>query len=222
MKYNRAGQIMHMIITECLFKLVELDTCKTSIDDIVPMTGDFVSVSSTQVLTDIKTRLYVDQQAAKTRRANFEKSILQPAQEVSNFYSPTEIKSLSNNKGKDTKSSKKPNQSSKFTIAREIEKELRKAGVVRLDGCLSKLACHNLRQTALHGLKRVKDSYAQGSSVGLHDILGMEIQRKCRTEFKLSLLQNDVNNNPIVDALQELIGVNGSVREIFEVLVSKK
>ena len=59
-------------------------------------------------------------------------------------------------------------------------------------------------------------------------MLGMELERKCRNEFLLPLAETigeegDTSSlRAVADALNELIGDNGSLRELFEIMVTKR
>jgi len=56
----------------------------------------------------------------------------------------------------------------------------------------------------------------------------MELERKCRNEFLLPLAETigeegDTSSlRAVADALNELIGDNGSLRELFEIMVTKR
>ena len=68
----------------------------------------------------------------------------------------------------------------------------------------------------------VKEKIAAGSIDDPNALLGMEIHRKCRNELLLSLTKEERLGNPVADMLSELFGDLGTIRELYEVLLTKR
>ena len=54
--------------------------------------------------------------------------------------------------------------------------------------------------------------------------MGMELQRKSRTDFFINLSQksDEEKTNPLLNVLYELLGPKGKLRELYEILVTKQ
>jgi hypothetical protein len=75
---------------------------------------------------------------------------------------------------------------------------------------------------ALSSLVDAKEKIASGSIDDPNALLGMEIHRKCRNELLMSLTKEGRLSNPVADMLSELFGDRGAVRELYEVLLTKR
>lgn len=75
---------------------------------------------------------------------------------------------------------------------------------------------------ALSSLVDAKEKIASGSIDDPNTLLGMEIHRKCRNELLMSLAKEDQPGNPVADMLNELFGDLGTIRELYEVLLTKR
>ena len=55
-------------------------------------------------------------------------------------------------------------------------------------------------------------------------LMGMELQRKSRTDFFLNLSQksDEEKTNPLLNVLYQLLGPTGKLRELYEILVTKE
>lgn len=158
-------------------------------------------------------RLYQDQQAAKKRRAEFEETLLLPGRELpeETFQVPT---SSGSGFGAATSSKAK---------AAQLAEALSYKGVIRLNGCLKRETARALRLLILDEMERAREAISIGE-MDAFSVLGMEPERKSRTDFKVSLVRRGetegetVFSHPVADALNELFGENGILRSLYDVI----
>lgn len=170
-------------------------------------------------------RLHEDQVAAQTRRANFEKTLFQPGQEIKE----TNVASKTNRPVSGTGFSAK---NTKSIQAEEWAKVLKVDGVIRLDNCLKKTTTTAMRAHILRELALSRIDIATGI-VGAREVLGMEAERKLRDDYLMSFgppsavtegedLSAVVAGHPMATALNELFGDDGKLRQLYEIIVTKK
>ena len=96
--------------------------------------------------------------------------------------------------------------------------------MIRIDNAVRRESALALGAQVLSDLK-VAQGMIEAGEIDARHVLGMEPERKCRTELLLSftMLADKTDGNKIVtDILQELIGEYGSVRQLYEQMVSEK
>jgi len=159
-------------------------------------------------------RLYQDQQAAKKRRAEFEETLLLPGREL-----PEEVFQVPTSSGSGFGAA-----TSGKAKAAQLAEALRFKGVIRLNGCLQRETARALRLLILDEMERAREAISIGE-MDAFSVLGMEPERKSRTDFKVSLTRREKNaegktdfNHPVADALNELFGENGVLRGLYDVI----
>jgi len=132
----------------------------------------------------------------------------------------------------------------KVIIAREWAKILRTEGVIRINKCFDRFTNIISTITAISNTiifliesKQAKDLFdavVKDSDEARRDILagkvnarllmGMELQRKSRTDFFINLSQksDEEKTNPLLNVLYQLLGPKGKLRELYEILVTKE
>ena len=175
--------------------------------------------TSDVVIAGANKRLYQDHIAATTRRANIEKTLLQPVKEMTE----TDVKSKVSKPASGTGFSSK---NSKSLQAEEWAKVLKSNGVIRLDNCLQKDTTKMLRDHVLSSMAKSKEEILKGE-VGAREVLGMELERKYRDDYLMSFAPPAVEpggtySHPMAIALNELFGDNGKLRQLYEIIVTKK
>lgn len=179
--------------------------------------------------TSARDLLYLDQQAAMERRALDEQELLS-TKKVKELKAPKiKIPPPKAGTGFGGSSSNKA-LSPMQRLASEQAKIVQREGVIRIDHALSpdlsdKLRKYVLEQQSLAAIETEKD-------LGLSKTFyGVENQRKHRCDLQLSLLQGgfaadrggdvgSINSNVLADALQELLGQDGTLRYLYENLVT--
>ena len=95
--------------------------------------------------------------------------------------------------------------------------------MIRVNGGLSRATAIKLREQCLTDLADAKAEITNGN-VDARAILGMELYRKSRSDLFLSFLQpayhSNTNEYPLLDSLNELLGTSGTLRELYEILVT--
>lgn len=162
---------------------------------------------SSQSASDL---LYQDQAQAMARRAAYEETLL-----------PEKIASLVPPKSGIKKGFGSVNKINQSTNIAGILSALSTDGVVCVKGAMSHkctdiLLQYILRQQLLVEIETEKNIEKAQS------YYGVETQRKNRCDLQLSLLRESSTNHAIADALQQLLGTNGSMRQIYEDLVTLK
>jgi len=161
-------------------------------------------------------KLHAQQQAAKTRRAEVERVLLQPERELVEY------------------TTSKNSNKNRYIVAREWAKVLKDQGVLRINNAFTAETSKKLRRDAIIGIERAKIQIRDGTEP--RHLLGMELERKCRNELLLTFErpkklrienqdedENEDDDNSLEDILQELLGKkSGKLRELFEVLLTKK
>ena len=193
--------------------------------------------SSTSLSYSATDLLYEDQQKAKARRAEHEAEILG---------NPTNIKSLKASKlkaapvkrGSGFGAGKQDLRSPAQRLAARQSKDINKDGVIRIDNALSSEVCDRLRAHVLRQQELADIETAENVQLS-EDYYGVENRRKNRCDLLLSLAASSNNNNNnendekegdnnnggldhtvILDTLQETLGASGTLRPIYEELVT--
>jgi hypothetical protein len=165
---------------------------------------------------DARDLLYQDQQLAMEKRALYEETLLKKAKELkSPILKPKQAKSGTGFGGGASKVD--PN----VQLAIEQAKILRRDGVIRIDNALSKELADDFRKQILRQ-KNDAASMTEANLVPSEALYGVENQRVSRCDLQLSLLrpENDDQRHVLADTLQELLGKCGTLRHIYEQLVT--
>jgi hypothetical protein len=168
--------------------------------------------------------LYQDQQQALSRRAFHEQNILGT---VESLVAP-KVKAVARSGTGFASSSSK---SSEVRMAQQRAKVVHKDGVLRMDGVLSDETCDALRTYVLQQqaiAQKITDDNVDLSMI----YYGVENRRKGRCDLQLSLLRGgfdrdctesaDESSNgfPLANALNQLLGEKGTLRPLYEQLVT--
>ena len=172
--------------------------------------------------------LYQDQQDALLRRALHEQQIIQSTTKtgvIDSLIAPKVKAVAKSGTGFASASSK----SADIRLAQQRAKIVHKEGVLRIDSALSLETCDALREYVLEQQKiaqRVTDEDVDLSMV----YYGVENRRKGRCDLQLSLLRGgfdrdfdnvcEENGFPLADALNALLGEKGTLRYLYEELVT--
>ena len=160
--------------------------------------------------------LYQDQQNAMERRALHEESLLKKAKELkAPKLKPKQAKSGTGFGGGASKVDQK------IQLAIEQAKVLKRDGVIRVDNALSAVLADELRKHILMQ-KSDADSMSKQNLVAPEALYGVENQRTSRCDLQLSLLHegDDGQKHVLADSLQELLGKEGTLRNVYEQLVT--
>jgi len=175
--------------------------------------------------------LYQDQQAAMERRALKEQELLS-TKKVKELKAPKlKIPAPKSGTGFGGSSSgKKASMSPMQRLASEQVKIVHREGVIRINKALSsdlsdKLREYVLEQQSVAAIETEKDLTISKT------FYGVENQRKNRCDLQLSLLQggfaadiggdvSSIDSHVLADALQELLGQDGTLRSLYENLVT--
>lgn len=170
--------------------------------------------------------LYQDQQEAMLRRASHEQEILQ-RKKLKELKAPKikvgAPKSGTGFGGSANKASMDP----KRRLAEEQAKIVHRDGVLRINGVLSETTADKLREYVLQEQSFAERETAKDPSKS-RAYYGVENARKNRCDLQLSLLRGgyaakegmDFESHPLADTLQELLGVDGTLRNVYETLVT--
>jgi hypothetical protein len=184
--------------------------------------------------------LYQDQQDAMHRRAIHEQHLLtkggvQTMKELlASKFVPSKPKSGTGFGGGSSSVNKDP----AARMALEQADVIRREGVLRINNVISNETADNLRVYILEQQQLAKTETDKDASTS-RTYYGVENRRKCRTDLQLSLLRGgfasyltpagDENFKegisssktfPLGDALQEMLGHDGTLRSLFEALVT--
>lgn len=166
-------------------------------------------------------KLYSDMQAAKNRRAETEETLLLPGIELQEetFKVPT-----ASGSGFGAVTSVKAK-------ATQLATALRDKGVIRLNKCLTRPTARALRLLILEEMESARRLMTSGE-IDPFSVMGMEPERKSRTDFKLSLTRRETPQadqgeqakgaeklcHPVADALYELFGLGGTLTALYDIL----
>lgn len=187
--------------------------------------------------------LYQDQQNAMEARAEYEKSLIQNAKELTAPVFKSMKKKQQTTTGSNSRSSGMGFGGSSSTsnknkkdflgarVAKEQAKIIERDGVLRINNALSPALADSLRQYILEE-QALADAKTKSDSSLSKSFYGVENQRKHRCDLQLSLLRGgfgvdsgDVSDKSptehfVADTLQELLGARGSLRSLYENLVT--
>ena len=154
--------------------------------------------------------LYQDQQAAMARRAFEEEGMM--AANSKELKAPL----LKKTKAKaGTGFGSRAVDSGKGQEARVLRKE----GVLRVDRAVTSECADALRTYLLEEQRQAYERVAKSPELA-RSLFGVEDIRKNRCDLQLSLLRNTSEKHQVADVLQELLGEEGSLRSIYEDLVT--
>lgn len=108
----------------------------------------------------------------------------------------------------------------------EQAKVIKRDGVLRVDGVLSGSTADRLRKHLLDEQRKAVEATKEDPSKS-RLFYGVEQSRKNRCDMHLSLSRGGVSgewsdDHIVVDALQAILGENGTLRSVYEKLVTKK
>jgi len=155
-----------------------------------------------------QSKLYFDQQAAKTRRAEIERTLLLPSVELLD-----EVLKAKSGSGFGAGTSSKDK-------AMQLCAALREKGVIRVNHCIKDSTASSLKEHVLEEMESARALISSGQQPP-RAMLNSEPERKSRTDFKLSLKRREGKDSkhPIADALSEMFGDGGSLRALYDVLL---
>lgn len=169
--------------------------------------------------------LYQDQQEAMQRRSIEEEALLEP---VTSLLSAPTLKPAKAISG--TGFAAKP-ASQGALLAKQQAKTLKQEGVLLAPAVLQDATADALRAHVLEQQQLAKDA-TQADPTAARSFYGVEQARAHRCDLQLSLLRGGykadgnvhINNNSgthvLADALQEILGAQGSLRDLYERLVT--
>jgi len=155
-----------------------------------------------------QSKLYFDQQAAKTRRAEVERTLLLPGVELLE-----EVLKAQSGSGFGAGTSSKDK-------AKQLCAALRENGVIRLNHCIKDSTASSLKEHVLEEMESARALISSGQQPP-RAMLNSEPERKSRTDFKLSLKRREGKDlkHPVADALCEMFGDGGSLRALYDSLL---
>lgn len=173
--------------------------------------------------------LYQDQQDAMLRRAIHEQELLSQNKKVKELLAPkVKAKPPKAGTGFGGGSSNKINMDPAVRLAAEMAKVVHKEGVLRINNVLTEETTDNLRKYVLEQQELAADATERDVTTS-RTFYGVENRRKNRCDLQLSLLRGGFaadNANAsfesfaLADALQELLGEDGTLRHLYENLVT--
>lgn len=164
--------------------------------------------------------LYQDQQEARARRAAQEQKLL--GDKIQMLQAP-KIRKAPVQRGSGFGSGKKDTRSPAQRLAAEQAKIVHREGVLRIDNVLDDETCQRLRKHVLRQQKLADMATSQNAAIST-EYYGVENRRKKRCDLLLSLVPNEQDEMDdatiIPDALQKILGAGGTLRPIYEELVT--
>lgn len=169
--------------------------------------------------------LYEDQQNAKARGAAEEQRLL--GDNIKPL-AARKIKQVPVKRGSGFGAGKQDTRSPAQRLAVQQAKHMKKDGVMRIDNTLDGETCDRLRRHVLRQQELADVETARNADVS-EDYYGVENRRKNRCDLLLSLVSNDNGDDDdddgdevILDVLQQVLGEKGTLRPIYEELVSNE
>mmetsp|Transcript_21517 Transcript_21517/g.38866 ORF Transcript_21517/g.38866 Transcript_21517/m.38866 type:complete len:377 (-) Transcript_21517:67-1197(-) len=161
--------------------------------------------------------LYEDQQNAKARRADEEQRLL--GDNIKPLVA-RKIKEVPVKRGSGFGAGKQDTRSPAQRLAVQQAKVMSKDGVMRIDNALDGETCDRLRQHVLRQQELADIETAKNDALS-EDYYGVENRRKHRCDLLLSLVPNEDDEEDVtLDVLEKVLGTDGSLRPIYEELVS--
>lgn len=226
------------ILNACVVSLVSFTgrvqsfATTTTYHEIKSQNAASYSTSSSRVQmssTSARDLLYQDQQDAMEKRALFEETLFEQANggelKAPNLKGKPVVKSGTGFGG--GSSIVDP----RVQLAKEQAKVIKRDGVIRIDNALSSDLADDLREYVLEQ-QSLASSLVESNKVAAEALYGVENQRASRCDLQLSLLRggyaadsgesNKVSQDQhvLADVLLEILGKDGSLRHIYESLVS--
>ncbi|KAL7486382.1 hypothetical protein ACHAW6_011974 [Cyclotella cf. meneghiniana] len=204
-----------------------------------PYTAIQTSLPSSLSASDL---LYQDQQNALLRRALHEQTLLTSRTPTIPSLVAPKIKGLADS-GKGFASSSSSSDRAATRLAAARARILQNDGVLRIDSALSPTACDNLRHYVLEQRRSADETvraHVDAGNIVDADALariyyGVENRRVGRCDLQLSLLRggfsrdrdvasssDDDEQFPLADALLQLLGPKGTLRHLYERLVTPR
>jgi len=181
-----------------------------------PSKGTALGVSASELL-------YQDQQQAMLRRANVELELLQSKKAPKALEAP-KLKLQPPKSGTGFANTAVMNKATR--LAAEQAKVIQRDGVIRIDSAMSPEVADRLRQYLLDQ-QREAQTVTEQDPTKSKLYYGVEQARKNRCDMHLSLLRGgvnaggtDVGEHVLADALQEVLGKDGSLRALYQNLVT--
>lgn len=166
--------------------------------------------------------LYQDQQNAKARRAEEEQELL--GDNIKALTAP-KIKKVPVKSGSGFGGGKQDKRSPAQRLATEQAKLIKRDGALRIDNALDGETCDRLRQYVLRQQELADIETAKDLAVS-EEYYGVENKRKNRCDLLLSLVPNDEDGDDAAtitpDVLQKVLGAEGTLRPIYEELVTNE
>jgi ectoine hydroxylase-related dioxygenase (phytanoyl-CoA dioxygenase family) len=190
--------------------------------------GGGLMASTQHVLSPLESSaqdlLYQDQQEAMLRQAIHEQELLRRKKPIE--LKAPKIKPGAAKAGTGFGGAK---VNPKAQIAEQQAKILHRDGVLRINGALSEDAADKLREYVLEQQVIAARETERDPSLS-QAYYGVENARKNRCDLQLSLLRGgyaagdgkEFESHPLADTLQELLGSNGSLRQVYETLVTPR
>lgn len=182
-------------------------------------TATATALHSSYSATDL---LYQDQQGALARRAAIEEELLGPNIKP---LKALKFKKAPVKRGSGFGSGKRDDRTPAQRYAAQQAKVLERDGVLRIDSTLSQDLCDRLRVHVLRQEELVAVETAKVEAVST-EYYGVENRRKNRCDLLLSLIsdQNDKEDDSsiIPDVLQQILGADGTLRSLYESLVTNE
>ncbi|KAL3798789.1 hypothetical protein ACHAW5_009695 [Stephanodiscus triporus] len=182
--------------------------------------------------------LYQDQQDAMLRRALHEQQLLSRNKKIKELIAPKLIPAKpKSGTGFGGSASNRVNMDPSARMASEMADVVRREGVIRVDNVVSGETADNLRGYVLEQ-QRIAAIETERDPSTSRTYYGVENRRKCRCDLQLSLLRGgfashlggDREDAPdaearrstfaLGDALQEMLGSDGTLRRLYENLVT--
>lgn len=175
--------------------------------------------------------LYQDQQDAMLRRAIREQELLSQNKNIKELLAPKlKVKPPKSGTGFGGGSSNKASADPAVRMAVEQAKVVHKEGVLRINNVLTEETTDALRQYVLEQQELAAIETARDVTTS-RTFYGVENRRKNRCDLQLSLLRGgfaadcedadaEYSSFALADALQELFGEDGTLRHLYENLVT--
>mmetsp|Transcript_47354 Transcript_47354/g.100626 ORF Transcript_47354/g.100626 Transcript_47354/m.100626 type:complete len:376 (-) Transcript_47354:201-1328(-) len=161
--------------------------------------------------------LYEDQQKAKARRAADEQRLL--GDNIKPLVA-RKMKEVPIKRGSGFGAGKRDNRSPAQRLAVQQAKVMTRDGVMRIDNTLDGETCDRMRRHVLRQ-QELADMETEKNMDLSEDYYGVENRRKHRCDLLLSLMPNEEDEEDItLEVLQKVLGEKGTLRPIYEELVS--
>lgn len=194
--------------------------------------GSNISTTPSALFGAAQDLLYQDQQDALLRRALREQELLSQHKKIKELVAPKlKAKPPKSGTGFGGGSSNKASADPAVRLAAERAKVVHKEGVLRIDNVLTAATTDALREYVLEQQELAAIETARDVTTS-RTFYGVENRRKNRCDLQLSLLRGgfaadregaedaEYYSFALADALQELFGEDGTLRHLYENLVT--